>query len=189
MADQTSWSCCLVCGQSHELKRCARCKNDGVEYCSRECQKADWKVHGKLCRDLSLSPSDADGSELPPFELVDTEGDQRITSAHSTARTVLVLLHGVGDEARNFVGFGRKMELPNTRVVAITAPLPLPYAPCPHFVSLKKSEPPSVPAKNDLLTRAFLDAQVWAAWKVLVSCFRTRWRAGQGEPWRQAPLA
>ncbi|OCL06400.1 putative MYND domain protein [Glonium stellatum] len=29
------------------LKRCAKCQT--THYCSRECQKADWKVHKKVC--------------------------------------------------------------------------------------------------------------------------------------------
>lgn len=39
---------CAKCGTSAaKLKVCSRCK--GVSYSSRECQKADWKEHKKLC--------------------------------------------------------------------------------------------------------------------------------------------
>ena len=34
------------------LKRCARCK--ATNYCSRVCQKADWKQHQKFCSDAPL---------------------------------------------------------------------------------------------------------------------------------------
>jgi hypothetical protein len=37
------------------LKRCGRCKL--AHYCSRECQKADWKNHKTLCGSTGDSPS------------------------------------------------------------------------------------------------------------------------------------
>ena len=42
---------CAACGATHAkapLKRCSLCQS--VSYCSRECQKADWKVHKPACK-------------------------------------------------------------------------------------------------------------------------------------------
>ena len=41
---------CKVCGETENTKRCARCKV--VVYCGKEHQKADWKVHKKICASL-----------------------------------------------------------------------------------------------------------------------------------------
>ena len=41
---------CKVCGETEKAKRCARCKV--VAYCGKEHQKADWKVHKRVCVSL-----------------------------------------------------------------------------------------------------------------------------------------
>ncbi|RSL99565.1 hypothetical protein CEP52_009682 [Fusarium oligoseptatum] len=38
---------CNKSGSEVSLKHCAKCKQ--THYCSRECQKADWKAHKKVC--------------------------------------------------------------------------------------------------------------------------------------------
>lgn len=42
---------CKVCGETEKTKRCARCKV--VAYCGKEHQKADWKVHKRVCASLA----------------------------------------------------------------------------------------------------------------------------------------
>ena len=37
------------------LKACAKCKT--TQYCGRDCQKADWKTHKKVCAKVLLRPS------------------------------------------------------------------------------------------------------------------------------------
>lgn len=39
---------------------------------------------------------------------------------------LLIVLHGVGDAATNFIEFGRRLQLPQTSLLALTAPMPLP---------------------------------------------------------------
>ncbi len=38
---------CSVCGQSTPVKKCSRCHT--TQYCSADCQKADWKDHKPYC--------------------------------------------------------------------------------------------------------------------------------------------
>ncbi|KAH7110451.1 hypothetical protein EDB81DRAFT_927018 [Dactylonectria macrodidyma] len=38
---------CKICGKTEATNRCGRCKV--VAYCGKEHQKADWKVHRKIC--------------------------------------------------------------------------------------------------------------------------------------------
>jgi hypothetical protein len=42
---------CAACGDTEKTMRCARCKV--VAYCGKEHQKADWKVHKKICASLA----------------------------------------------------------------------------------------------------------------------------------------
>jgi splicing suppressor protein 51 len=42
------------------LKRCAKCQT--TTYCSRECQKADWKAHKRICASQASSHQNASSS-------------------------------------------------------------------------------------------------------------------------------
>ena len=47
---------CIKLGvKRNELKTCSQCR--GVWYCSKECQRADWKWHKKMCKDMSKAAS------------------------------------------------------------------------------------------------------------------------------------
>ncbi|KAH6564120.1 hypothetical protein BASA50_003147 [Batrachochytrium salamandrivorans] len=48
-------------------------------------------------------------------------------SADGVNGNLLILLHGLGDTAENFVKFGVKMQLPQTALCAITGPSPIPF--------------------------------------------------------------
>ncbi|KAJ6473378.1 hypothetical protein C8R47DRAFT_718942 [Mycena vitilis] len=56
-ADHASWSGCdnLECGKlmkTREFRSCAGCRT--MHYCNRECQRADWRFHRSVCRNLHL---------------------------------------------------------------------------------------------------------------------------------------
>ncbi|XP_021369225.1 uncharacterized protein LOC110460574 isoform X2 [Mizuhopecten yessoensis] len=57
---------CLVCGEASEtVKTCARCKK--VDYCSKKCQRQDWKSHKLQCYD----------PEEDVYESIPTDGNRR----------------------------------------------------------------------------------------------------------------
>jgi len=50
---------CFVCLQPSRLK-CSRC--DAIQYCGKECQKKDWKVHKHNCEDKNTCYEDGDNN-------------------------------------------------------------------------------------------------------------------------------
>ncbi|KAK7178332.1 hypothetical protein PSPO01_15620 [Paraphaeosphaeria sporulosa] len=47
---------CSTCQKvAPDLKRCAKCRS--VYYCSRDCQKSDWKLHKKICSKNAIPTS------------------------------------------------------------------------------------------------------------------------------------
>lgn len=58
---------CTICHKAPPevtLKRCAKCST--TPYCSRDCQKVDWKAHKKICGKDSNTTPDSSGSQLSP---------------------------------------------------------------------------------------------------------------------------
>jgi len=47
--------------QRSELRCCSRCRS--VNYCSRECQAADWSVHKELCDEVAAKRAEHDASQ------------------------------------------------------------------------------------------------------------------------------
>ena len=51
---------CIVCDKKTDLKNCGKCKQ--VHYCSRDCQKNDWREHKKTCSSEQQWKRDLDGN-------------------------------------------------------------------------------------------------------------------------------
>ena len=53
---------CFVCGKLEPVKKCGKCRK--VQYCSPECQKADWKMHKEICnKKTNISEEEGDEEE------------------------------------------------------------------------------------------------------------------------------
>lgn len=63
---------------------------------------------------------------FPASEWASPVEPQAASPAEPQARNMLLLLHGLGDQPAGFASLGRKMALPETTVLALRAPLPLP---------------------------------------------------------------
>jgi splicing suppressor protein 51 len=55
---------CMKSPPEVTLKRCAKCSE--AQYCSRDCQKADWKTHKKVCG-KGPQPQSAGSGSIPSF--------------------------------------------------------------------------------------------------------------------------
>jgi hypothetical protein len=51
MADPPAARSCTVCRKDSGISCCGRCKS--TSYCSKECQKSDWRMHKLLCDSFS----------------------------------------------------------------------------------------------------------------------------------------
>lgn len=67
MSSTTCTTCSKNPSDSSPLKFCAGCK--ATAYCSRECQRADWKTHKKTCSGASTNnPKPSNSSSSFPFQ-------------------------------------------------------------------------------------------------------------------------
>ncbi|KAJ5689217.1 hypothetical protein N7462_003609 [Penicillium macrosclerotiorum] len=62
-----------------------------------------------------------------PSKLTVTITSPPNASPSTPSPNILLLLHGIGDTAVGFTAFGRAMSLPETTVVTVQAPAPLPF--------------------------------------------------------------
>ena len=54
---------CFFCKtETSNLKICSKCKS--VSYCSRDCQRQDWKLHKKYCEEKNFPPWPRDLKEI-----------------------------------------------------------------------------------------------------------------------------
>ncbi|TDL24581.1 ankyrin [Rickenella mellea] len=108
---------CKVCGKSPneaKLSFCAKCRL--VKYCSRECQKNDWKAHKPMCK----STNTEDTITLKPT--YDTKLDQLVSPAEMTRQAL-----GMPRNTRSADPRPQRQPAPveNTSNMTIKAQLPL----------------------------------------------------------------
>ena len=108
---------CVACGAQETatrvLRRCAACKDDGVVYCGRSCQRASWAAHKAQC----LMTRKARAAEvLREYAMLD---ERMLTGAERAYFALTLVLH-------------------RAAVVSSAAALRLPSAFCRHAVLSSK---------------------------------------------------
>ncbi|KAJ5099708.1 hypothetical protein N7532_006709 [Penicillium argentinense] len=66
-------------------------------------------------------------SDFPSNLTVTVNPPSSPSPSPSPSQNILILLHGIGDSAAGFSAFGRALNLPETTVVTMQAPTPLPF--------------------------------------------------------------
>jgi mitochondrial splicing suppressor protein 51 len=82
-ADSDNSNVCTTCKTTEKLKRCAKCNT--TLYCSRECQKADWKSHKKLCSKNAAATAAAAAVNETSSNATNTTSSQRPTPKNLSA--------------------------------------------------------------------------------------------------------
>lgn len=83
MADTTPScaTCSKTSSETENLKRCAKCQT--TWYCSRECQKKDWKAHKKVCSKQAADAPKAEHSstyKTPQVKNLEVQIDKPFTA-------------------------------------------------------------------------------------------------------------
>lgn len=83
---------CLFCDNPDPQYKCARCKT--AYYCSKECQKADWKLHKRICKTQDINSKKLELPPPPAPHLIDDSGS-------SSAFNGKVIEHSLFQEGKN----------------------------------------------------------------------------------------
>jgi splicing suppressor protein 51 len=67
---------CVSCSKVDNLKRCAKCHT--AQYCSRDCEKNDWKAHKRVCAQYAAANT-ARASSTPPSASNPAEPPKNLT--------------------------------------------------------------------------------------------------------------
>lgn len=90
----TAPSSCFTCQKpqaevAHALKRCAKCQT--TLYCSRKCQKDDWKKHKRICSSQASSLLGSVPASIPPPQ--SSRGQQQHNPGFHAVNNLLGLSH------------------------------------------------------------------------------------------------
>ncbi|GAQ84429.1 hypothetical protein KFL_001880220 [Klebsormidium nitens] len=140
---------CSECSKEGAALRCSRCKR--VFYCSKACQQRDWPTHKRTCSPGALPEAESvvnqagttgGGSpqnlEVRPVVVREKRAPIREDfpeglreyvyerSVDGVEENLLILLHGLGDTCKPFTTLGKRMNLPQTSILALSGPIQIP---------------------------------------------------------------